>query len=566
MADINIQLEGLSGGDSSSSQYLKSTLDKLNAAIDKLNGSVDRLSMGKGGSNVPGSPSQPDSPQNNQAWQQIGNKIGSVLAAAIGVSVTAGIARYFNNQANAIMGRATATGAFGVAGINGTANSAFGTYASSLFSVERARQIGNNNAVYESLYGLGGSVAGGAIGLLASAENPLLASKLIGGGAAGGGVIGAAYGKEMAALRNAPIEVQMQIAGAKAKRRADASVSEWQTSFSRWGLGTSSYNVVPAALNDGIAINTQLNKDFENKYQGSQNYNAILNGIVPYINRSPMDPKNGDLDQVAQKFLKAGISVQDFGKATMQATQYQAINSKLLGSAADDYQKAIAKFGKGYDLNTNAAALNLMAMGYSTENAQRIAYNSQYNSGMSNNINAYMNSSVQEYYARQSLTKTLGFDPNQSLRLGKMVDSKGKPLSATQLKKLQTIRDNFAAGKGTYPSEFIYSQAAGISPVQFSSLLQASQPENDTNGHAGLGGDQSTAQQISSKLNSPGNVDNMMVNATNVTIMSSFMDIGKSLLGGTTAKSAQNVMNSVGSHLLGFSPSQFGTNHSPSTK
>lgn len=581
MADITIQLEGLTGGDSSSSQYLKSTLDKLNAAIDKLASTTDRMSSGGGGGdNSNRTPISPDEAKNNQAWQQLGNKIGSVLATAVGVSLTAGIARYFNNQANAIMGRATAVGAFGAAAIAGNANSAFGNYASTLFSVEKARQIGNNNAAYESLYGLvgaaagtGAAVAGKGIALLAD-QPELMDAFSVKGGAAAGGAIGAAYGKEQAAFKNAPIEVQMQIFGAIAKRRADASVSEWQTSFSRWDndptmmywdknrkkyVNRSSFLVAPGAItNDGRSINVPLNKAFEDKYGSSQNYNAILNGIIPYLNRSPMDSKLGNLDVVAQKFLKAGISVEDFGTATMQATKYQAITAKAFGSFADDYQNAIAKFGKGYDLNTNQSALNLLAMGYNSDEAQRIAYNTQYNSGMANSISQYANSTPTDFYSRQDLSKAVGFNLNATFATGRIQGA-----SAARIKQLQKVRNDFFQ-KGQYDNDLITLSAAGVSPQQLASFLQAWQDENDKGGKAGKGSDKNAAQshgaQVLQDYNNPATVSNMMVNATNVTILGGF---GSTLSGGDSFNHNKNT--TVNNPTFGLSPSAFGTNHSPSS-
>lgn len=519
MADITIDVRkvGYSDGNNidttgstSTTNFLKSTLDKLTSSIEKLNVSISKLSSTE--NKLPSvSPKTEPNPQEHNIFRNL----GTILGASAGIAMTTAIARIFNNQANAIMGRAQATGQFLTDTLSGNANAGLGNYVSSLYTVEKARKIGNNNAIYESLYGFGGSVLGAVTGGLAGDGNPLA----IKAGAAAGGGIGASIGKEMAAFKNYPIEIQMQFLGALNKRYANAANSEWQTDFSRWETPAdqSSLTLASSKLTGGNAIKVNLSKAFEQKYAGSQNYDAILNGIVPYMNTNPLSSKAGDLDKLAQTFLKSGIAVQDFGKATLQATQYQQLGAKSAQEFADQYQQAHKKFGAGFTLATSQTALSLMMMGYNGNQANSLAYQAQFNSGMQSSISAYNNQGVSSFYLNKALYDATGVDINASNNSGHFVGT------AKAKAELQKEMANYHVNDPKTYGDLMTVLNAGnnVNFATVGSWLQNLAPTNLDKSKAGTGQDKGPGQQVglATELANGINAANVTITATNVSII-----------------------------------------------
>jgi hypothetical protein len=536
MADININFSQESG-EGFSAQYLNDTLQKLNAAIEKLaniNGPSGGYGSSRSSAPFANTTSGMQTAVNEfnvageKALKDLGNKIGSVLSTAVGAAVTIGLARYFNNQATAIMGRATATGNFMSETVMGHGQQAFPGFVGALYNTERARQIANNQALYESIYGGAGSVAGGALGGIAGGIGGLAkggvgsaAAGAVGGigkGAAAGGLTGAAYGAEKAAEVNSNIQKNMMIRAALAQRDALGAVTEWQTSFARWGNPMTAATLVPGALTDnGKPITAPMSSDFNNKYGGSQNFLPILQNIAPYLNTNPN--KAGDLDQVAQNFRKAGFAVADFGRLTLLGSQYQALTGKNLEDFSKDIGTARNQFGAGYGVDQAATSQNLMAIGgYSKMDADRIAYQSQFNPNLMSNVQAYNSLSVQGFYANKALSNAAGFDINKALQSGTISDPKARAEVEKELAE-------FHARK-TYGNTMTLFSALGYDPTKLQSLVQPqavinknAKPFTNAGADPGLAvGGELIKQQIQNGLIS---VTDMNVNATNVNIINS---------------------------------------------
>ncbi len=367
MADstINIKFDSAAGPggseSSSSNQFLISVLERLNTTLSKLSS----MKSTSGGINTNPSNNvgtirsvndlndakkryQADSDNMMNEFRSLGNKIGSVIGNSIMTGVSATAIRLANNYATAVVGRATAQGNFAANAISGNANSSFGNYVSNLYDVERTRRINDHSAMQQGIYGTAGAVAGTVAGVgtgaVAGAVSGSKAGPLgtVGGaikgasdgagkGAAAGGALGYAYGTVQAAEGNADTTQRMMIQSALASRNAMASISQWSTGFSRFGMKMNNETIVPGDITDGAPIKVPLATQFQKRYGNSQNYNGIVNGIVPNLNVNPLDTgKAGDLGNVAQNLLKAGFAASDFAKITQQSAQYTAVTGKNL--------------------------------------------------------------------------------------------------------------------------------------------------------------------------------------------------------------------------------------------
>lgn len=530
MPDINIKLsmdeaaQGVSGGSSSTADALRDVLQKLTAAINKLTaqttGAIQKEStVANIRSSDPINPSNSSSP----LWRGVGDKIGSVIGASLGVAIGAGFSRHFFNEATAIMSRATATGQFAASGVQGTANQNYGNYINSLYSTEKAREIANRNATYESVAGGTAGIVGG----VASAAGDLLSGiPLIGGigkalshsariAATAAGVVGAGKGAELAANKNQYTEESFTLRGAMAKREADASAEQWKTAFSRWKPTNYLQEVASSQLTGSRALSVPLSRQFEERYRQSPNYNAILNNIAPYLNTNPLSQKNGNLSDVAERFQKAGFAVSDFSKLTIQSAQYSALTGKNLDSFSKDIVQARARFGDAYDTGTQQTALNLMAVGYGQRNAESIAYQAQFNPNLASNVNRFNNIGVSEFYRNKALSQATGIDINASLRGGQFVGS------SKAREELERELKNEQDGKSYGQLLTVLNQGGGFSPAQLRSLLQPRVAESKAVGDTStqLSPAQQAAKDIQGAIqNGFSNVQSMNVNAQTVVI------------------------------------------------
>jgi hypothetical protein len=545
MADhkIDIQFSGSgsgmgTGGTDSSLQFLASILTKLNTTLDKLTTASNKGLPGGSTSQPPKfSPydinNQPFKPTTNDfskavndfnkdlenTFKDLGKKVGSTLTTSVMAAVGVTAYRLISNETNAIMGRAQTTGQFGAASIQGNANQQFGNYIGNLFDIEKNRQIQRNTALAEG----GGGLAGSVLGTMAGTGAAILSGgRLLGGisgSAASGGAAGAALGGYGIAHTNAQIEQQMAIRSALAQRDAMASVNEWKTGFSRFGLSRTNHQIAGSDITGGAPIPASLSDAFQQKYGQSQNYNAILNNITPYLQSSPLDNKQtGDLNKTSQNFLKAGFAAQDFARLTIQASQYQALTGKNIQGFSEDIKQARSKFGDVFDSSASQNQINLMAMGYNKNQAQNMAFQAQYNPSILGSANQFMSQSIPDWYKNQAIGKTVGFDINKSLQTGHIAGaSKGteKELNR-ELQALQNGADPLSLPKLT-----LLMGSGVMNPSKLAELTrkQIEPLSNTVNEKNSLSPAQSMGQDIVNTIqNGLTNVNTMNVTAQNINI------------------------------------------------
>ena len=520
MSDINIKFSGggddLGGIDSSAGTHMAALLDRLVAAITKLESTLGKMNRERTETPKP-------TPGPQDPYKTLGSSIGSAMGNIVAASVAATIFRYLNAETTALMGRASATGRFKAEAIGGNANAAFGGYVGSLWDIERQKRIDQNSALIQG----GGAVAGAATAGLGTmllaylSKKPEILTKNAGKVMALGGLAGAAGGAYEAALKtNALTEEQMIESGALAKRRAEASVSEWQTGFSRFGTKLTSTQIVPGSFNNGRAVNVPLDQVFEKKY-GGQNFNGIMNGIVPYLPGNGLDEKNGNLNIVSNQFKAAGFAANEFSKLTLQASQYQAISGKNIQSFAADLRAARTKFGYGYDINTNQTALNLMSAGFGHDQAQHLANQATYNPGILNGAALVSNASYSDYYRRKAISGMVGFNITQGLRTGG--DSIPERVKALYRKRLES------QASGEAPDITLEMlRSVGVDQAQLSSIVRKGKvsEQNLTKAERaalakdpGLGPAGDEANQRSTMENLLANVKTMNVTATVVNLI-----------------------------------------------
>jgi hypothetical protein len=371
--------------------------------------------------------------------------------------------QYLANQNTATMNKAGSMGSFLGANIQGQGADNYGSYIGNLYNIEKNREISRNSILAQGAGGLLGGTAG----------------FLLGGGIGAGA--GAYAGKELAQSMvtpsNAEVEQRMAIQRAISERMANASILQNRTGFSRFGLGMTNYDLVPHGFTaDNKGIQARLSSQFENMYGmrngvPNPNYNSIL-GISNYLQSSPVDRnKTGDLNKVIDNFTRAGFAVQDFTKLTVQGSLYQALTGKQLEAFSNNIRSARVKFGDAFDMNTSQTSLNLMAMGYKEDAAQKIAFQSQYNSGMMSNIERFQHQGIGDWYRNKIIGDAIGgFDINKSLIAGKFVGT------TAGFNKLKQARD-FIAKNGDPLQNSVYTllQGGGIGGSDFlNSMIQPS--------------------------------------------------------------------------------------------
>lgn len=542
MADSTINIKFDTGstsneGTSSSNQFLIGVLEKLNNTLGRLanmNGALNTNPSNNVGtirslSDLDDAKRryQSDNDRMINEFKSLGNKIGSVIGNSIMTGIGATAIRWANNTSTAIVGRAAAQGNFVASAIGGNANQAFGSYVNNLYEIERVRRVTENTLKYQGAAGTGGAIAGTLTGVvaggIAGAEGGpagVIAGAIKGAskGAAFGGAAGYAAGTLKAADPNAEITRRMLIQGALASRDAMASLSQWQTGFSRFGLKMGQQTIVPSDVTHGAQITVPLATDFQRRYGQSQNYNAILNNIVPNLNTNPLDRnKTGDLGIVAQNLLKAGFAASDFAKITQQSAQYTAITGKNIQQYSEDIKAARAKFGESFDATTMQTSLNLMSIGYSKSQAQNLAFQSQYNPGLASNVSRFANMGFSEFYRNKAIGSMLGIDINKSLQSGTFV--------GTDAAKARLSKELAAFNRGgEYGQGMMMLNQAGFTPASLSSLLQGKAAVNENISKTGLNAEMSPAQQMAQELMTAindgfKNVQTMNVQAQNVNII-----------------------------------------------
>jgi hypothetical protein len=569
MSDHKIQIQfvggddnisDMSGNNNASFQYLADILSKLNSSIDKLNLNFDNKAgnaVNSESNKEPKYSRNPEFDRNpndfpndeqvqvfqdwlnkqqqsfNQIFSSIGASTGKLIGATLLTGLTVTATRYMNNEANAIMGRATSQGGFIQEAIKGNANQSFNGYIANLYSVNKEQQISNNLAKSQGIWGTVGGIGGGILGGLTGGIAGFTVGNLPGlavgtyegakygsrYGKYGGALLGGGYGTLSAAEKNQKIEVETALKSAISERMASASVSEWSTGFSRFGLNKSNYELASSKITGGSAINAPLSAQFEKKYGSDLNYNSILNNIVPYMGSNPL---NENLSAVAQNFTKAGFAVDSFAKLTTQATQYQIVTGKSLESFSEDIKDARNKFGYGYSEQTNQTALNLMTIGYSKDLSRELAYNSQYNPHISSAVSEYANEDISQFARNEALKQAMGIDWNTTLRTGKL---SGK---ADKINELVQHAQSFMSGDtkdiNSYGLDLAVAGKFGFSPEKIIALNREraqvfKNPSND-----GLDASENVAQKlgvdiITSLQQGLKDISSLQVSAQHVTVI-----------------------------------------------
>ncbi len=425
---VNSQAYGEGG---SYNQHLNNILTQLLEAINKLNVNINNIK-----SKEPKKPTESYDPS-----KAIATSIGTAVAGVL----TATLKRLLDTQANAIFARASSSGQFMASAIKGGANENFGTYASSLFQYEKVRQQQNVSSRVSAVLGIGGALIGGAAGAVLGSALPGIGTAAVGAkGAAAGAALGTAAGAYLAPKlgenilsveERSKIEKELAVKGALAERDAMASVSQWKTGFSRFGLQKTNSEIVSGNFTDnGKPINVPLSREFQNQYGKSQNFDAIQNQIAPYLQTNPLDKMNtGDLDKVAQDFLKAGFAVEEFSKLTILGTRQQAMIGGNLNKFAEDVKAVRSKFGDVFNTEDIERSLNLRAMGYGKERADELTFQAKYNPQSMSAIDQFASSTVKDWYMNKAIGDQLGIDVNKSLAGGAIVETRAG--SANRLRR-----------------------------------------------------------------------------------------------------------------------------------
>lgn len=431
IANLNKGIEKLGGvfndvgkqllkNDAKSTKNLSDFLNKIDNSLKQINQNLNK--------NLTDKPIREKKAKDEEFNKSIYSTMGTVLATAFGVTAM----RLINNVANQSLNQAKIIGGFLSSGIRGQADQTFSQYVGNIYSNQKNYQQAFNKITAQGigggLGGLLGVVSGGLIG-----KTPSGAST----GAKIGGAIGGVAGDYFASMKNAPIEQKMAIIGAIKQREAEASLLQYRAGFSRFGLPMSNVQLAPKEFTGGKSITTPLSLDFERNYgytksgMPNPNYNAILS-LVPYLKTNPLDKtQTGDLNQTVMNFNKAGIAMQDYTKTVIQANLYQSLTNKNIQEYSNMYRKAVVKYGEDYNLGTQQTSLNLMALGITQSEAQRLSFQSQYNPSVMSNVSRYMHQGVGDWYKNKALGDMTGIDINRSLMTGTL---QGQPNKIKQLK------------------------------------------------------------------------------------------------------------------------------------
>jgi len=526
MADHNVNVNfvggsSFNGGDSSNNFFI-SILNKLNATIDKLSNSINAVKTENLGKTIYDQPKRNtfknvgDGFNNainefNENFKQTSKRNLETLTSTVIGTVGITALRLLNNEAQAIMSRATAQGGLIGATILGNANQVATNSLGNFFDIERQRQTSQNSTIAQSVGGGLGALLGIRFGLK---------------GMTAGAVAGAGVGDYLSAKYfNQDTERDMLRKKAISQQNLLASQSEYTTGFSRFGVSTQLSNIASSDITGGANVYAPISQRFKGMYGNSQNYNAILSNIVPFLQNSPLNKnKTGDLNQTAQNFIKAGFDINDFSKLTVQSTQYQALTGKNLQKFSEDLIKARIKFGNAFDLNTMQNSLNLMSLGKSSNEANKIAFQSQYNPSIMQGINQYMNQAPSQFYANKVIGNRYGIDINKTLNSGEFTGS------MESRKELQKELRDYKSGKN-YGNILTVLNAIGFSPQMIQGWLQPRIRLAETK-------DLKNEAELSPMQKLAATISGMDVTATNVTINASNvkgLDLDKAMQDGRSS-------------------------------
>lgn len=326
------------------------------------------------------------------------SKLPLQIAGILGGSLVNFLGRELDISAQYRMANAGSYGGFAGSTIMGNAMQSYPTFRAGLVQNKKQEQMAQNSSNWGLLskgiqYGGDTLAAAGTFALTRDPKMAMLAWMAADQQTSKLGDNIANYG---ASFKNSKISQQYDVKSAEEQRNAMLRVGMWSSPLSRYGNSNG----------------------FISRYGQDQNVLGIQGGIAPYMNSNPNEH---DLSGVAQNFLKAGYSVDQFAKLTLQATQYQVISGKDIKQFSEDMKQARAKYGAGYDLGTNQTAIDLMTKGVKPEEAQKVAYQSQFNPSVLQNVNSFLGNDRTSFETKKALGVMLGFDWLETERTGSLV-------------------------------------------------------------------------------------------------------------------------------------------------
>lgn len=449
----NVDISSILQQQNSLLQTLNTVLGKMEQAFIKEHTVNTKNSNGNdsSGCNVNGNNSgnnQP--PNNNQPNPQPSNNDVDInkyiIKGAIGGLLT-GVAQYASKYVQAetgyIMANASSRGSFAQATIMGRAMEQYPEYKKQLVENEKQKTIAQTTAKYEAPSTGVGTAIGTTLGYLIGSRFGMGAKFALYGGTAGA-YVGDNVGKYFASKETSKISQQYDVKSAEEQRDAMLRTGMWTSSLARF--------------NNRKGADTQ---GFMDRYGKDQNVLGIQNGIAPYMNSAFNEH---DLSGVAQNFLKAGYSVDQFAKLTLQATQYQVISGKDIKQFSEDMKQARAKYGAGYDLGTNQTAIDLMTKGVKPEEAQKVAYQSQFNPSVLQNVNSFLGNDKVSFEMKRNIGDMLGIDILETERTGNLVATDPKDTEKLR-KRLQGDWDKYnKSGKKDFGYDYTVLGTLGIAP------------------------------------------------------------------------------------------------------
>ena len=565
MADINITHSWADGepGGGSGGGASDSSADRLGALLERLEASMDRLNLslalfaerivpgltpdGSGGSNSKGAEDvaktfwQNFKQEMSKQWGSMGPQmVGTVVA---GATITA--ARYMNNKANQIQALGGLTGEFISSNLRGEASQNIDSYIKGAYASKSQYEQNQNTNFHEGMGATLGALVTGAVSgsaALMSAEVGAaigtailpgvgtVAGSLIGGavgylggsyagGAITGGLLGGAGGKLAASSDNADTQIEYAIKAQMAANDARAADIQWQNSYSRWGNPMTNTDLgMPV---NGSSLQVPIDNALKQMYgpgtKNEQNYNQVTE-LAPYLTTDPLSPtKTGDLGQAIQNFKQAGYDIKDLGKISAQSAQYVALGGKNINEFSSVAQKASQRFGALFSTDTMQTALNLQMLGYTQDQSQNIAFQSQFNPNQQALMANYRNQTYSSYYRKKALSGVLEYDVN-------LFDATGgrDGMSEKVRQKYKEALESNAKGKPNayYLSKKPFLEAAGEQTDVFASGVNHVEAGTvNTKGDVPDAG-KNPAEEIAEALRTGlSNITNMTVNAQNVMIM-----------------------------------------------
>lgn len=328
--------------------------------------------------------------------QEEQNRISKFGKFAVGAGIGIGvdyIAREMNISAQYTMAKAQNTGSFAQSTVMGRGMQDYPSYLASQVQAKKQEQMAQHTSNWavggQSLrYGLDALVGAGTFLLTKNKTTSLLAANFADNYASS---LGDKFTNYFAAPGNAKLSKEGDLQSAETQRDAMLRTGMWTSPLARF--------------NNRKGADTQ---GFMDRY--GKDPNAL--GIQTIASNMNVPFNTQDLKSVANNFLQAGFSVDQFAKLTLQSTQYQIASGKNIKEFSEDMRKARAIYYGAYDLSTNQTAIDLMTKGVKPEEAQKIAYQSQFNPSVLPSVNDFLGNTRTSYEYKKALGDAVGLDIN----------------------------------------------------------------------------------------------------------------------------------------------------------